>query len=247
MTDKDAATNQAHQPQHPQDEPKRPAHMAFHWELTDKGKLPAWYSGAQPAHKAAWDAGCDFSDPRILSTRDGRSVVVGTMSDKQDIDCLSTPRRIINEGGSVRLEPIAEIDSLHTFEASLDPHAGGLFQHHRADIQLNGIQSGTCMLALDNAFELQLKDDTLLMGFVGDYDEGHGRPMRALETGSISSLRLLVDDSSVECFVNGGRQVLSTRWFPVTRTMLLAMNLNCLSAKAFGMADGVDKLYAPLL
>lgn len=103
------------------------------------------------------------------------------------------------------------------------------------------------MLALDNAFELELKGSTLLFGFVGDYDEGHGRPTRALEVGALESLRLIVDDTTIECFINGGRQTFSTRWFPVTRTMLLAMRLDCLSARAYGMADGTQGLYAPLM
>lgn len=241
MSDEKTATT-------PDDEPKRPPHMAFHEELGAFGKesLPAWFAGAERAADAAWDAGIDFEEPRVISTPDGRSVVTGIMRDKDDISCLSAPRQIISEGSKMRLAPLAELDGLHSFEASLDPHAGGLFQHHRADLQFREIQPGHAMLALDNAVEFEYKDGRLMMGFVGSYDEGHGREACALELDSLDNLRILVDDTTVECFVNDGEAVMSTRWFPVTRTMFLAMKLDCLSAKAFGMRDGVAETYAPL-
>ena len=42
----------------------------------------------------------------------------------------------------------------------------------------------------------------------------HGREKRFLRTKSIENLRLMIDASSVEIFVNDGKQVMSTRMYP---------------------------------
>ena len=43
---------------------------------------------------------------------------------------------------------------------------------------------------------------------------GYGRDKRFLKIKSIENIRLLIDASSVEVFVNDGKQVMSTRMYP---------------------------------
>ena len=43
---------------------------------------------------------------------------------------------------------------------------------------------------------------------------GCGRAERWERVGAVRSVRMLVDTSSVEVFVNDGELVMSTRWYP---------------------------------
>ena len=82
------------------------------------------------------------------------------------------------------------------------------------------------------AFDLELQNfgdkfkieifDTLKLDFDADRGDlelsfianGYGREKRFLRTKSIENLRLMIDASSVEVFVNDGKQVMSTRMYP---------------------------------
>ena len=47
---------------------------------------------------------------------------------------------------------------------------------------------------------------------------GCGRAERWERVGAVRSVRMLVDTSSVEVFVNDGELVMSTRWYPQCRS-----------------------------
>jgi beta-fructofuranosidase len=59
----------------------------------------------------------------------------------------------------------------------------------------------------------------------------------------VDDLRIVVDESAVELFANGGRYAFATRWFPLTKTMLVRMNVDAAFARGWGMADGVSDTY----
>ena len=43
-----------------------------------------------------------------------------------------------------------------------------------------------------------------------------GRRIRSIRLESLDDLRMIVDGSTIEIYVNGGAEVFSTRWFPLS-------------------------------
>nr|WP_275060820.1 GH32 C-terminal domain-containing protein [Enorma phocaeensis] len=56
-------------------------------------------------------------------------------------------------------------------------------------------------------------------------------------------LRVLVDASAVEVYANGGRDVLSTRWFPVAEELSVALHGSCAAGHVWAMGDGMAGTY----
>ncbi|WP_122790095.1 glycoside hydrolase family 32 protein [Intestinibacillus sp. Marseille-P6563] len=66
-------------------------------------------------------------------------------------------------------------------------------------------------LVIRGAAVLEWDEGTLSLTLV---QGGSGRTVRYAEPGTVRSLRVLADASSLEIFVNGGEQVLTTRYYP---------------------------------
>lgn len=54
---------------------------------------------------------------------------------------------------------------------------------------------------------------------------------------------MLVDASAVEVYANGGRDVLSTRWFPVAEELSVALRGSCAAGHVWAMGDGMAGTY----
>ena len=52
--------------------------------------------------------------------------------------------------------------------------------------------------------------------------EGYGRTERRIRIDSLESLRIIADVSSLEIYINGGRYVMSTRFYPEYRQVRVA-------------------------
>lgn len=68
-------------------------------------------------------------------------------------------------------------------------------------------------------------------------DEGAacGRTERLMPLERLRELRVLVDGSAVEIYVNHGEAVLSTRWFPTADTLLVTLHATCERARSWEM------------
>ena len=74
--------------------------------------------------------------------------------------------------------------------------------------------------------------------------EATGRTERAARCGDVRDLRVLVDSSAVEVYVNEGALVLSTRWFPRSPALSLAAS-GVDGVTAWEMGDGMSGTYPP--
>ncbi|MDM8275361.1 GH32 C-terminal domain-containing protein [Enorma phocaeensis] len=57
------------------------------------------------------------------------------------------------------------------------------------------------------------------------------------------ALRVPVDASAVEVYASGGRDVLSTRWFPVAEELSVALHGSCAAGHVWAMGDGMAGTY----
>jgi beta-fructofuranosidase len=174
------------------------------------------------------DWGFDFYAPQVFDDEKDRCILIGWMG-MPDADytsapdglswchCLTVPREVtVGENGLLRQWPVAEIDGLRGFAQPVSPTAGAILPHHHADIELS-------------------PDDSLLRMTFTDEKSASGRTERVMPLESLRELRVLVDGSTVEVYVNHGEAVLSTRWFPTADTLLVTLHANCESTCSWEM------------
>lgn len=169
-----------------------------------------------------WDKGFDFYAPQTFETPDHRRIIIGWMG-IGDIPytnpttklgwqhCLTLPREVTRaEDGNLLQQPIRELGKLRQDKSDLSDGGNiclqGPFEilanaDHDLEIQLDGL-SLTCR---DGEARLSFTDDGC----------GFGRTDRyaLIGKGSVSA-RMIVDTSSAEIYLNGGRIVFSTRFYP---------------------------------
>lgn len=85
------------------------------------------------------------------------------------------------------------------------------------------------------------QDGTVRLTFADDR-VGCGRDERAASVDAVRDLRILVDSSAVEVFVNGGELALATRWFPRSERLTLVQRGQAL-LHIWEMGDGMAGTY----
>ena len=193
-----------------------------------------------------WDYGFDFYACQTLVDESGRTLLVGWMSlphDKNDVrpydnptptwrGCLTVPRELSYspERDRVLQWPVAEIEGLRgeavAFEGSvvLDPRV--------ADVVLEGTSDG--VLRFGESLELRIADGVAELVFIDD-EWGQGRHVRRARCGEVDSIRVLVDTSVLEIFLNGGETVFGTRYYAPEGPLELTWTGSCKRAVAYPM------------
>ena len=166
------------------------------------------------------DSGFDFYAPQTFAAPDGRRILIGWMGQgtteytNPTIEmgrqhCLSIPREIETDAeGFILQNPIREIDSLRCSLKAIEGeswHRLPLDIVCRADAKEGYISISGVKISFDG--------DVLKMEFA-DPTEGFGRIYRKIKTGIVKDIRIIADRSSLEVFINSGRYVLSTRFYP---------------------------------
>ena len=180
------------------------------------------------------DWGFDFYAPQVFEDEKGRCILIGWMG-MPDAEytsapeglawchCLTVPREVtVGEDGLGFAQPVS-------------PTAGAILPHHHADIELVGIE-GDLEMGLDGLLELTFSagEGMLRMTFINEA-AALGRTERVMPLSALRELRVLVDGSTVEVYVNHGKAVLSTRWFPTADTLLVTLHAACESARSWEM------------
>ena len=101
---------------------------------------------------------------------------------------------------------------------------------------LSGVTSSSGSIALDDVLLVSFGGKEMRVEFCDD-EVAAGRQPRVVPLGgTLSDLRILVDSSAIEIYVNGGSTVFSTRWFPTDETLFVRSDLVASSAAVFPMA-----------
>ena len=167
----------------------------------DKAILIAWMGLpdlSYPTDEENW-AGC-LTLPRELTVRKRRLIQQPLPELKKLRD--ERVNMVPNQAGAVPLPKAAEVE--------LDCRSGDV----RADFFTNGEGKGGLMLRYDDSTGEIVVDRSGLDITFGD--EGDAVRSRILENG-LFHLRIFVDSSSVEIFVNDGEAVFTSRVFPTKR------------------------------
>lgn len=171
-----------------------------------------------------WDYGFDFYAPQTFETPDGRRILIGWMG-IGDIPyqnpttalgwqhCLTMPREITRaEDGALLQNPIRELERLRVDKIAL---------HSTKSVRMT--LPFECIAKTGDSFAIKLSEDVLLrydrkevvfqLKFLNE-DVGAGRTERFLKLEHCDNVRMLVDRSSIEIYLNNGRKVLGTRFYP---------------------------------
>ena len=99
---------------------------------------------------------------------------------------------------------------------------GAKFANGTADVRLKGIE-GEGRILLNADLELAVINDMIELSFkgiAGGYRTVRRLPLSELSAGKLDDLRMVIDTSAIEIYVNGGEHTMSTRWWPQEITNL---------------------------
>jgi len=200
-----------------------------------------------------WDHGYDFYAPQIFADDAGRQILVGWMGSFGDswtaapngldwCHCLTIPRELtVGEDRLLRQWPVEEFDSLRGEACGLENGRGALADHC-ADVVLYGIEGSGC-LTLDEVLEVGYSDGLFTVSFL-DEDVAAGRPKRTIPLDTLSDLRVIVDTSAVEIYVNKGEQVFSTRWFPVRDCLSICSTFRATTSTVYPLENAMRDAFS---
>lgn len=172
------------------------------------------------------DGGFDFYAPQTFRAEDGRRIQIGWMGMPDVADqytnktiadgwqnVLTLPRELFVKNGILCQRPVRELDSWWnqelalegTYEGSIDPCCEIALAVDDGDVSLT--LGGGLVLRYDSSeqvFWMEFTDSSL----------GAGRRVRGRKLEQLTDLRVVVDVSCVEVYLNGGEDVFSTRFYP---------------------------------
>jgi len=170
-----------------------------------------------------WDQGFDFYAPQTFEAPDGRRLLIGWMGigDPEYSNattelgwqhCLTLPRELtVADNGSILQNPIRELEALRGEKTVLSENESRTV---RLPFELLGKVSGNFEIVIDNALKLSYDGKIFKLEFT-DNSAGCGRTVRKAEISDCKDIRIIADISSLEIYLDGGRRVLSTRFYPV--------------------------------
>lgn len=180
------------------------------------------------------DRGNDFYAPQSMEDDKGRRLIVGWMGIPEEEDfptvenewihCLTLPRELKLINGKLYQKPIAEMEAIRgeKIEFSSDVKGEvevGEGQTYEIIAKFKNISSDFGIkLRADEKNETVVKFDFEAKKLILDRSKGRqtDKRVRKVFLGDLDNLelRIFVDNSSVEVFVNGGEEVFSSRIFP---------------------------------
>ena len=190
------------------------------------------------------DYGFDFYAPQTFVTPDGRRLIIGWMGIGDDSysnptvelgwqHCLTLPRELsVGADGKLLQNPIRELSSLKKNTKSVEGEAweGLPFEVNAPDF------TSEFSLSVSGAEITWNKSEGVFsLRFVNG--EGYGRKERRIKLDSLDSLRIIADVSSLEIYINDGRYVMSTRFYPEYRQVRVAVSGASASVTALRLND----------
>lgn len=174
-----------------------------------------------------WDYGFDYYAPQSFETEDGRRIHIGWMGmpdceeyTNQTIKdgwqhCFTIPREIFVKNGYVCQRPIKELDAKKKL---VKEEKNSLLQEGCpvSEIFISNIKDNDFQVILGEELILDYEDGKFRMRFKNQEKSSvsAGRNFRCVKIEAVEDIRILTDISSVEVFINDGKYVFSTRYYP---------------------------------
>lgn len=192
-----------------------------------------------------WDYGFDFYAPQTFVDDHGRTILIGWMGIIDPIyhsypegigfcHNLTLPRELsLSDDGAILQHPVKELDARrHGYTAFVADQSVEIGQLS-ADIEISDI-TGDGTFTLNDALEFSYCKGIFTLRFI-DEESAEGRTERSVALEQLSNLRVIVDGSTVEAYLNDGRAVFSTRWFPKSERLSLNSTFTAEVSRAYNL------------
>lgn len=183
-----------------------------------------------------WDKGFDFYAPQTFLDERGRRILIGWMG-LPDIEeeyrnptadtgwqhAMTLPREITYEKSSNRLcqQPVEEFKLLRGEKKMVADGENSVLHEGIYEVQIDEIESDQCRIAFNQDLILDYRDGVFSIEFLND--TGAGRTKRRARIGELHDIRIMVDTSAVEIYVNHGSTVFTSRYYPANRDRCLTI------------------------
>lgn len=171
-----------------------------------------------------WDMGFDFYAPQSFEAPDGRRLMIGWMGigdipySNPTIElgyqhCLTLPREVtIDENGMLCQKPIRELALLRGSRHTVtDGGKAGV----KLPFEVVSETRNSFAIRLGDSLYIRWNGEILELKFMAE-ECGRGRSVRKARLDSCRDIRILADNSSLEIYADGGRCVMSSRFYPQT-------------------------------
>ena len=189
-----------------------------------------------------WDKGFDFYAPQTFTDEQGRRILIGWMG-LPDIEgeysnptvgdgwqhALTLPREITYEAGRLCQRPVEELKRLRRNEREVKTGETSVLSEGIYEVEINkteinqkdinqkdinGMEPASCHICFNQDLVLDYKDGVFSMKFLNR--TGAGRTVRRAEIGSLEDIRIIMDTSAIEVYVNQGSTVFTSRYYPAS-------------------------------
>lgn len=175
-----------------------------------------------------WDMGFDFYAPQTFEDEDGRRILYGWAGiPDADYDnrptvingwqhALTMPRELHAQNGRIYQKPIREWKSLRRQEQKLENHRSYSLEHKGYEIYLESEDFKSLILEENQEGEsekvmLTFENHVLTLSLTEKC--GRGRTTRKILLKTCQNLRIFVDTSMLEIYINDGESVMTTRYY----------------------------------
>ena len=195
-----------------------------------------------------WDYGFDFYAPQTFEDESGRRILIGWMG-LPDIDdeyqnptteygwqhALTVPRVLAEQNDRIYQWPVEELEQLRDECTEISGKTEVTVEQGICDIVLTEIYEKSGRIIIGKGLSLNYQDGVFSMEFTDE--SGCGREKRQFVCTSLSELRILVDRSAVEVYVNHGEAVMTTRFYPEEKACVIQLDLENYQGTVWSMKE----------
>ena len=172
-----------------------------------------------------WDYGFDFYAPQTFEDEQGRRLLLGWagMPDASYENptaargwqhALTVPREICRANEKILQKPVKELEELRYGGRPLKGEEQFVLEDGSGEILLRsaGEHAENWRITVGDGLEISGGNGIVCMKLSENW--GRGRGVRNARAGSCREIRLLIDTSMIELYLNGGETVFTARFYP---------------------------------
>lgn len=173
-----------------------------------------------------WDMGFDFYAPQTFVDGKGRRILIGWMGmpdageeyrnetlEEGWQHCLTVPRELTCQGERLYQYPVEELKNLRGGRLQLSENRCEATVQGSFDLEIDTWGNPVTVM-LSDAFTLECREGEVILTM--DEKAGAGRGKRKALLAETEQIRMLVDTSAVEIYLNHGEVVFSSRYYGKT-------------------------------
>ena len=193
------------------------------------------------------DKGFDFYAPQTFLDENGNRVIIGWMGvpDTEEthknltVDygwqhCLTIARELSFKNGKLYQKPHRSLEKLRNsmiFEnkCSYSSLSDNLISADSYEVIVDNIKDADNFeLLISEGVSIKYKESKFILEFVNDIGKqiGGGRGKRSAYLEKLENIRILIDTSTIEIFVNNGEMVFTTRYYPDKYSFRVSGDMN---------------------